>query len=305
MFDKFYAHGKLLITGEYFVLAGAKALALPLKLGQSLQVSTLEGSVSTIKWRTTVKKESWFFAEFSLDDFSIIETDGIKSAEYILNLIIYINQNSLVFRNLNRSLIFEANVDFPMDWGLGSSSTLISNLANWAGIDPYKMLFTLSKGSGYDIACATAKGPIFYSNLFRPTLDKAYFNPSFSKDLYFVYLGRKQDTATSIDILGSKVFNLKSELKRISEFTDLVVNSKTLDEFNGYLNEHEEIVSKAIGLPTVKSELFSDFTGTVKSLGAWGGDFVLATHSGAVDEVVNYFKVRGYSVMFKYNDIVL
>jgi len=84
-----------------------------------------------------------------------------------------------------------------------------------------------------------------------------------------------------------------------------VVNSKNLDEFNGYLNEHEEIVSRAIGLPTVKSELFNDFTGTVKSLGAWGGDFVLATHRGTVDDVVNYFKQKGYSVILKYNDIVL
>ena len=34
----FYSNGKLLITGEYVVLDGAKALALPTKFGQSLLV---------------------------------------------------------------------------------------------------------------------------------------------------------------------------------------------------------------------------------------------------------------------------
>ena len=34
----FYSNGKLLITGEYVVLDGAKALALPTKFGQSLVV---------------------------------------------------------------------------------------------------------------------------------------------------------------------------------------------------------------------------------------------------------------------------
>lgn len=305
MYAKFYAHGKFLITGEYFVLAGAKALALPLKLGQSLQVTEVEGENRIIEWKTLEKGSSWFFAEFKLDDFSITSTNRIKSAEFIQGLLTYINQNSLAFRNLNRQLIFEANVDFPMDWGLGSSSTLISNLANWAGIDPYKMLFALSKGSGYDIACATAKGPILYRNSVKPTVEKACFKPSFSKNLYFVYLGRKQDTATSINLLGPKIFERKDEAERVTELTKLVVNSKKLDEFAGYLNEHEEIVSRAIGLPTVKAELFNDFTGTIKSLGAWGGDFVLATHPGTTDEVVNYFKHRGYRVILKYNDIVL
>ena len=32
----FYSNGKLLITGEYVVLDGAKALALPTKYGQNL-----------------------------------------------------------------------------------------------------------------------------------------------------------------------------------------------------------------------------------------------------------------------------
>ena len=39
--DAFYSHGKLLLTGEYLVLDGALALAVPCKLGQSLTVRSI------------------------------------------------------------------------------------------------------------------------------------------------------------------------------------------------------------------------------------------------------------------------
>ena len=35
----FYAKGKILLTAEYFVLDGAKGLALPSRLGQAMGVS--------------------------------------------------------------------------------------------------------------------------------------------------------------------------------------------------------------------------------------------------------------------------
>ena len=37
------AHGKFLLTAEYMVLKGAKALALPLSYGQQMQVSDIAG----------------------------------------------------------------------------------------------------------------------------------------------------------------------------------------------------------------------------------------------------------------------
>ena len=41
----FYSNGKLLLTGEYLVIDGAKAIAIPTKKGQSLSVKeTEEGS---------------------------------------------------------------------------------------------------------------------------------------------------------------------------------------------------------------------------------------------------------------------
>ena len=38
----FYSNGKLLLTGEYLVLDGAKALAIPTKFGQDLLVEPIQ-----------------------------------------------------------------------------------------------------------------------------------------------------------------------------------------------------------------------------------------------------------------------
>ncbi|MEQ3661167.1 MAG: GHMP kinase, partial [Flavobacterium sp.] len=40
MKQTYYSNGKLLLTGEYVVLDGAKALAVPTKFGQSLSIES-------------------------------------------------------------------------------------------------------------------------------------------------------------------------------------------------------------------------------------------------------------------------
>ncbi len=47
----FKANGKLMLTGEYFVLHGAKALALPVNKGQQMQVEEINNTTEpTINW---------------------------------------------------------------------------------------------------------------------------------------------------------------------------------------------------------------------------------------------------------------
>ena len=47
----YYSHGKLLISSEYAVLDGAKALALPTKLGQRLEVTNR--NTKNINWKSS------------------------------------------------------------------------------------------------------------------------------------------------------------------------------------------------------------------------------------------------------------
>jgi mevalonate kinase len=57
----FYSNGKLLITGEYVVLDGAKALALPTKFGQNLIIEASENEL--IHWKSHDHDGSiWFEA---------------------------------------------------------------------------------------------------------------------------------------------------------------------------------------------------------------------------------------------------
>ena len=60
------------------------------------------------------------------------------------------------------------------------------------------------------------------------------------------------------------------------------------------------IISKLIKQPPLKKIKFSDYDGAVKSLGAWGGDFFLATGSDQ-----DYFKKKGYETIISYKDIIL
>src|SRR5690606_10074625 len=85
---------------------------------------------------------------------------------------------------LNSGCQVETRLTFPQDWGLGSSSTLINNIAKWAQIDAYKLLENTFGGSGYDIACAEYNGPITYQLGKQRTVKDVDFNPVFKEALY-------------------------------------------------------------------------------------------------------------------------
>ena len=304
MSNQFYSNGKLLITGEYFVLNGATAFAVPLKLGQGMDVELVEDDKSLIYWSTSVKEQPWFSAVFSKADLSIIETNNRKSSEFIHKLLLFVKEKSTAL-NVSQSVRILANVEFPMEWGFGSSSTLIANLAKWAKINPYEMLFAITNGSGYDVACAMADSPILYKNYPKPEVAKVDFNPNFLNKIYFIYLGEKQDSAASVEMLGRKVIGRTIEAERISAISKAIVKVTSLREFEDLVDEHEYIMADVLGQQPLKQRLFPDFDGSLKSLGAWGGDFIMATHSGEASYVYSYFKGMGLDVIFPFNDIAL
>ncbi len=65
---------------------------------------------------------------------------------------------------------------------------------------------------------------------------------------------------------------------------------------------HELIIANLIQQDPIKTRLFIDFKGSVKSLGAWGGDFVLvASETNPTD----YFNAKGFDTVLPYSDMVL
>lgn len=304
MTRQFSANGKFLLTGEYLVLHGALALALPTRLGQTLTVETF--CKTSLQWDAHKPDGPWFSAEIDKDRLEILSCDDLPKAQRLVEILKALQ--TLKPDAFQQGYHFETRLDFDPEWGLGSSSTLIANLAQWAEVDPYQLLKMTFGGSGYDIACATATSPIFYQRLHdQPKAQTADFNPPFKDQLYFVYSGNKQ--SSSAEVKGfNKSFHKDEHLKDIdlvSEISRKLPTLTQLTDFQARLDLHEEIMSRCLGRLTVKTMSFQDFEGSLKSLGAWGGDFLLAATEWPCQQVKDYFVSKGMEIVLNYQDIII
>ncbi|APQ16890.1 GYDIA family GHMP kinase [Maribacter hydrothermalis] len=303
MTNKFYSNGKLLLTGEYAILDGAMGLALPTKFGQTLQLRNK--STETIHWYgVDENNDTWFYAEFSKVDFKTVTTTDEATSDRLKQIFIETKRlNPDFLSKISENSIIETKFSFPMDWGLGTSSTLIANMATWADINPYQLLESTFGGSGYDIACATHNTAITYQrNGIEPRVNEVNFNPDFKDELFFVYLNQKKNSRDAISTYRNLDFNKVAFISKIDTITENILECSTLTEFENLLNEHEAILSETLQIPTIKDTLFSNYPRTIKSLGAWGGDFVLAT---GTEEDMLYFKNQGYKTVLPYSKMIL
>lgn len=312
---RFYSNGKLLLTGEYVVLDGATSLAVPTKFGQDLTIEPIKEP--ELVWGSfTNTEECWFEAIFDLPKLRLKNATFNSSKEGNAEFIAETLQNILnAARKLNpdflqteSGFIIKTNLTFPQNWGLGSSSTLINNIASWAKVDAYKLLWNAFSGSGYDIACAQHNLPIFYQlENQHPIVKQVDFNPNFKNELFFVHLNKKQNSREGIQRYKeyqSKKTNdsARDDIKEISTLSEEFVKATSSKELEKIILEHEKIIASIIQLQPVKKELFSDYFGAVKSLGAWGGDFVLVTGN---EDTPSYFKQKGFETVLSYEEMIL
>lgn len=307
----FYSNGKLLLTGEYLVLDGAKSLAIPTKFGQDLIVEKIKEP--QIIWGSFTKTgECWFEAVFDLPKLRLVSctfnSDKEGGAEFIaetlLDILSEAKRLNSSFLNSDNGFIVKTQLTFPRNWGLGSSSTLINSIATWAKVDAFKLLWNSFKGSGYDVACAQNKSPIFYQiENKKPIIELVEFNPTFKEKLFFVFLNQKQDSKEGIAKFRESNQDFSKEINRISEISIEFLKSDSIENFNQLIVEHEQIISSIIKLQTVKEKLFYDYNlGEIKSLGAWGGDFVLVTGN---EKTPSYFKNKGFETVLTYSEMIL
>lgn len=307
---EFYSNGKLLLTGEYFVLEGAKSLAVPTTCGQDMIVESI--NEPQLIWNSfTNEGKCWLEAIFDLPKLRLIrstydsEEDGGKGtlAEDLFEILLQVKKLNPSFLNSGKGFLVKTHLTFPKNWGLGTSSTLLNNLANWAKINPYQLLESTFGGSGYDIACAQNDTPILYTNNgINPIIENVDFNPSFKEQLYFVYLNKKQNSREGIQRFKALKGNLTAEITQLSQLTEAFVACDNLIDFEKLMDEHEQIVSKTIQLKPIQQLLFSDYFGQTKSLGAWGGDFILATGNS---DSLKYFNQKGFQTVIPYQDLIL
>lgn len=294
---KFYTPGKLLITGEYFVLCGAKSLALATRQGQSMEVKSTPGN-GLVHWKAKRPNgEKWLETTFTSDNFSILSTTQREVSE---TLMLLLNECDNPFE-AERNYEVETNLEFEPEWGLGSSSTLMVNLSKWTGTDPYVMQKKYFHGSGYDIATGINAAPTLYTlEKEQPLSVKIEWEPPFKNQLLFVYSGHKKISREAV-----KRFNCREVpeaiINQISRITESVIRCTDIEAFIEWMNQHEEITGKILQQEPLKHS-FPDLQGTVKSLGAWGGDFFLAAGK---EDLRKYFSNKGYQTMFHWDQIIL
>ncbi|MCA0959054.1 GHMP kinase [Muricauda ruestringensis] len=302
MEKEFYSNGKLLLSGEYAILDGALGLAIPTSYGQSLQVTP--NTSGFLDWTSLdLNKNVWFSAQLDLTNLNVVATSDKSMANTLKTLLLEANAQNPLLLTDSEGFKIETHLTFPRNWGLGTSSTLINNLAQWARVDAYQLLWNAFGGSGYDIACAQTNSPLVYQlKNNKPKVESIAFDPYFKESLYFVHLNQKQSSKKAIANYREQQFDTSELVKKITDLTRAMIGATTLSDFELFMDRHETVLSAILKMTPVKERLFPDYYGTIKSLGAWGGDFILATGD---EKSISYFKSKGYNTVIPYSKMVL
>jgi len=308
---EFYAPGKLMITGEYAVLQGAKALSVPTVFGQSMKVRSEKSNQSGVHWKA-YDHQGYCWLNSLSDPWNITENLSYKTPEEQT-----LNRALSYCRKINPSLfeghsiIVETELEFPRNWGLGSSSTFIANLSKWTKVSALDILWDQFEGSGYDVATCFEGSPIVYELLEESVgqgqlkkvgnWDKVSWKPNFRENLWFIHLGEKMDSNRAITDWKSRAKLSSCIGEDFNAITENIITENNLKEFEFLIRTHEKMLSEILGITRIKEKLFADYSGEVKSLGAWGGDFILATGSKSD---MNYFVDRGFETILGFNEII-
>ena len=300
---KYRSNGKLFLIGEYIVMDGAKAFALPTKFGQCLFVEETNNQSNRINWKAFKQDNSlWFEVVFQLNDLEILSTTNQKLAVSLQYVLLQAQKLNPQFFETRKSFNCSTQLEYPQEWGLGSSSTLIDLVSQWISIDPFELNRHTFNTSGYDIACAHHNQPILFSNQPRIEVEELQLNWDFKEHLFFVYLNQKQDTQA---VVGNHYKNKPKDWEMIHQLSALVVEAtkvKSLTELEMILENYQNRLGAFMQIPQPKEIYFPDYEGVIKSLGAWGGDFVLVTYREGMQA---YFHSKGYDTIIPFMDMIL
>jgi mevalonate kinase len=311
MNQQFYARGKLLLTSEFMILHGAKALAVPLTVGQSLEPVAKEKTgdrtkTGELRWTAQHGHDTWFETTLSLEGLDIIATMNEDKSKNLVHMLRTLLEIKPAFIEQLHTHDVITRLEFDPAFGFGSSSTLTALLAQWAEIDPMQLHFHISKGSGYDVACASAESAILYQVVNEmPVIQSVDFQPGFMDQMWLVYLGHKQDSSESVAAFLNNYEPDQDDIARYSAITVEMLRAQTAEEFGALMHSHEERLSEILDIPVLKQKLFPDLDGYAKSLGAWGGDFALLVSPWEREKLASYLRGKGISTWYAYNELVL
>jgi len=300
---RFKANGKLLLTGEYLVLLGATALVLPVRFGQEMTLS--ERKDRLLVWRSKTQEGYWFEGTFSLPELEPLRTNDRATADKLRTWMITLRvlRNDFLRDESGYTVTITAN--YPLYWGLGSSASLTSLLAQWSGVDPFHFHDLISRGSGADIACTQSDRLIRYHKMYGVS-EFAEMDPgdALVRYTWFVYLGNSVETAPEITRFLKSKPPSERIMRRISFLSQEICTTSSAEYLEQLIREHESILAGILKKQPIGIR-FGKFPGGVKSMGAWGGDFAMFVSAADPGTVESFFKTAGLFPVFRYPEIAM
>jgi len=291
----FTAHGKLLLTGEYAITQSARGIAMPTSFGQHLSVESYQGPEHLLWEALDHENQPWFTAGFDIEG-RVMHSSSAAMAQKLRDFLAPVRHSNA----WNASVRVRTKIDFPRLWGLGTSSTLCALLAQWANVEVLSFR-KLHGGSGYDLACAQASGAISYAlingepEFFRVQL------PTVLASVVFVYRGAKQKTDSSLTLVERNPFS-QAQCEEISWLSGAFLTVKSLEELESIIEQHERLISNHLGLERAVNGPFKGIQGQAKSLGGWGGDFVMLTR---FEENRQWLESNGFTAIIPFETMAL
>jgi mevalonate kinase len=295
------ANGKLLLTGEYLVLVGAKSLVFPVRFGQSMQVKP--NDQQCIHWESKENGVVWFTCELVPGSLEVISTSDGQIVNRLIDLLHSAKKINPGFLIGHHGLDISVDAGYPLKWGLGSSSTLIALVAGWAQVDKFKLYKMISKGSGYDVAATDRNSMFFYQlNKGDVSIDDAQPGKAILNHTCFAYLGKKQETEEEVSAFLSQKNFTQADADRISELSHQICITDNPSTLCSLVEKHEGILSRILKKEQI-AKRFPGFPGSVKSLGAWGGDFAMFVSNMINQDIKTWLKQSGFNDVFTFDEL--
>lgn len=288
-----------MLTGEYSVLRGVPALAVPTRAGQRLEFTPSVEIADGLLWQAydTIGQlwlEATFDAELNLE-----KSWPSGNADLLARLLSYAFGQAAHFPI--PAGVVRTHLEFDARWGWGSSSSLVALIAHWSGCPLMELYRAAFRGSGYDAAVGYTGKPLVYR------LDpegaahwQEFALPEFWRETYLLYRGQKQDSQREVARFAQKESPeaLLSELRALSL---ACLQASTLTELCELLQQHEKLTGALLDRRPVQEELFPDFPGVIKSLGAWGGDYLWVL---SPEDPLPYFQNKSEYHLEPFSEIV-
>ena len=171
-----------------------------------------------------------------------------------LNLLKMLQQLPMKTWTPGKSVRIETHLQFPQEWGLGSSSTLCALLARWSLGDAQKIQQAVWGGSGYDVAVAEVGKPLVYwISGDEPNWAEWRLMPELSANWWILMPGNKQNSRESLRSVKERLLELQQEpfiMHQLKQIIDRIKLAEDVPTMEAGLEMYQAILGTILELDT-------------------------------------------------------